>query len=276
MRMEWVFVSPERARTMLGRNEGNRQRRPSTVSHYADQMKRGEWQQTHQPLAFDEDGNLIDGQHRLAAVAQSGIGIWFWCCTYGGKAVANNLPIDLQARRTAADILRQDKRAAEVASVLARINGWASKGVPVDVVRDNLILFGKHIAAVNDVSRQKRTPRTAATVRAAVVLRCAEAPSDAKAALLVAQYEAFVMMNFDTCWPSVKALIKQFDAQSSATLGKGSNQENFRLVRTWKAFDLGHTQASTIRVGAEDTSLQEMRQLLNAAAAGLAAAKVAE
>lgn len=276
MRMEWVFVSPERARTLLGRNEGNRQRRPSTVSHYADQMRRGEWQETHQPLAFDEDGNLIDGQHRLAAVIESNVGLWFWCCTYTGRKLATGLPIDLQARRTAADILQQDKRATEVAAVIARVGSNHTRAVTIDAVRDMLICFGKHIAAVNEMVKQKGPRRTAASVRAAVVLRCAEAQSEVMAAALVAQYRAFVILEFEECWPSVKSLIKQFDAQSSASTGNGGTQEMFRLVRTWKAFEYAYRNTTIIRVGAEDTSIQEMRRLVVDAAGSLAAAKVAQ
>jgi hypothetical protein len=35
-------------------------------------MKRGYWALNHQPIAFDEEGNLLDGQHRLAAIVRSG------------------------------------------------------------------------------------------------------------------------------------------------------------------------------------------------------------
>ena len=34
--------------------------------------RRGEWKVTHQGLAFYKDGKIADGQHRLAAVAESG------------------------------------------------------------------------------------------------------------------------------------------------------------------------------------------------------------
>jgi hypothetical protein len=34
-------------------------------------MQRGQWQLTHQGVAFDVNGILIDGQHRLSAVVQS-------------------------------------------------------------------------------------------------------------------------------------------------------------------------------------------------------------
>jgi hypothetical protein len=41
------------------------------VQQYASQMVRGQWRVTHQAIAIDPEGVLIDGQHRLAAVVLS-------------------------------------------------------------------------------------------------------------------------------------------------------------------------------------------------------------
>lgn len=40
---------------------------------YAAAMERGEWKTTHQGYAFDKQGNIVDGQNRLAAQALSGV-----------------------------------------------------------------------------------------------------------------------------------------------------------------------------------------------------------
>lgn len=53
-------------------NTANRPMRPQHVRALASDMRAGLWQTTHEPVAFAEDGVLIDGQHRLAAIAQSG------------------------------------------------------------------------------------------------------------------------------------------------------------------------------------------------------------
>jgi hypothetical protein len=41
------------------------------VGQYASAMLRGEWRLTHQGIAFDLQGKLIDGQHRLLALVQA-------------------------------------------------------------------------------------------------------------------------------------------------------------------------------------------------------------
>lgn len=53
-------------------NVKNRKLRVRTVDAFAADMRRGKWHTTHQGIAFDEAGNLLDGQHRLAAIVKSG------------------------------------------------------------------------------------------------------------------------------------------------------------------------------------------------------------
>lgn len=48
-----------------------------TVRRYTTDMKNGQWAWNPQPIVFDENGNLQDGQHRLWAVAKSGASVDF-------------------------------------------------------------------------------------------------------------------------------------------------------------------------------------------------------
>ena len=43
------------------------------VAQYADDMLNGHWDLTHQGIAFNTKGELIDGQHRLAAIVKAGV-----------------------------------------------------------------------------------------------------------------------------------------------------------------------------------------------------------
>lgn len=51
----------------------NRDLRISKVRDYSEAMQRGEWKYNHQGIAASEEGKLLDGQHRLAASAISGL-----------------------------------------------------------------------------------------------------------------------------------------------------------------------------------------------------------
>ena len=67
-----MAVEPEQAQKWLERNIANRTLRPSRVQEYATAMTEGRWRYTADPIRFDSDGKLIDGQHRLMAVVRSG------------------------------------------------------------------------------------------------------------------------------------------------------------------------------------------------------------
>ena len=70
-----MVITPEQAKKWLEQNNNrNRKLSMSVVAAYARDMQAGQWLDTHQNIiAFYEDGNLADGQHRLSAVVASGI-----------------------------------------------------------------------------------------------------------------------------------------------------------------------------------------------------------
>lgn len=69
-----VQIGHEEAALLIAElNRGNRRQRNSLVNYLVRQIKNGEWQQDHpQPIVFSDAGRLIDGQHRLLAIAESG------------------------------------------------------------------------------------------------------------------------------------------------------------------------------------------------------------
>lgn len=78
----WREVTPQLAKELLSRNTINRKINDKLVEFYAIQMKKGQWKITGQGITIDRDGNLQDGQHRLAAIVKSGVAISF-LITYG-------------------------------------------------------------------------------------------------------------------------------------------------------------------------------------------------
>lgn len=73
--LEWI--GPSEAAEMLetGQKVRNRALSQRTVEKYALAMLAGDWQVTGESIKFDKDGQLIDGQHRLSAIVQSGVTI---------------------------------------------------------------------------------------------------------------------------------------------------------------------------------------------------------
>ncbi|MFD7379474.1 ParB N-terminal domain-containing protein [Streptomyces mirabilis] len=103
MRMEVLHVSPELAANWLTRNTNNRPLSKNAVQQLADQIERGEWQLTHQGIAFDEDDVLIDGQHRLAAIVRAGLTVPL-TVTHGVPRTAFTV-MDTGRKRTGRDAL---------------------------------------------------------------------------------------------------------------------------------------------------------------------------
>lgn len=69
-----VDVTPAIAEKWLAKNhEDNRAVVWHRVEAFANDMRAGAWKLTHQGVAFDEEGRLIDGQHRLQAVVHAGV-----------------------------------------------------------------------------------------------------------------------------------------------------------------------------------------------------------
>ena len=70
------FVTAERAKEYLASNHPrNRTVLRGKVERMKQDLLEGRHVPTHQGIAFDMAGNLVDGQHRLTAIAESGVGV---------------------------------------------------------------------------------------------------------------------------------------------------------------------------------------------------------
>jgi len=115
-----VNVTPAMAKTMLESNTNNRNKRGWWVSGLANMMKRGEWITTHQGVAFDESGKLIDGQHRLEAIVEAEMTIPMLVVT--GVSNEAYKVLDNGIKRTLSDLTGLTTRTAEVCRIFARLN----------------------------------------------------------------------------------------------------------------------------------------------------------
>lgn len=71
--IRYVDVSPVIAKALLERNTRNRKRRDQDVREWSSEMEGGRWRITHQGIAIARDGLILDGQHRLESVVESGV-----------------------------------------------------------------------------------------------------------------------------------------------------------------------------------------------------------
>lgn len=65
-------VTPQMAEAWLEKNLNNRKIYNTTVQRFIRIIEQGKWELSHQGIAFDTNGKLIDGQHRLWAIVLTG------------------------------------------------------------------------------------------------------------------------------------------------------------------------------------------------------------
>jgi len=66
-----VLIGPSVALELLGKNHNPRAFRKRKVAEYAEIMRRGQWVLSNDAIVLDENGDLVNGQHRLQAVVDS-------------------------------------------------------------------------------------------------------------------------------------------------------------------------------------------------------------
>jgi hypothetical protein len=124
-----MHITPALAEQWLERNTRNRPMNARHVDHLLADILDGFWQVNGEAIKFDTQGNLIDGQHRLAAIMKAGRAI--------DTMVMWNVPdsafetIDSGRKRQAADVLSISgvKNAALVAAAAKLLWKYANKKV---------------------------------------------------------------------------------------------------------------------------------------------------
>lgn len=101
--VEWVHATPKLAEEWLGLNHGNRSKRGAHIGRIARDMEAGNFMITGDAIKFDTKGKLIDGQHRLSAIVESGTSHWILVIRDLDTRVQDVL--DSQAKRSGRDAL---------------------------------------------------------------------------------------------------------------------------------------------------------------------------
>lgn len=70
-----VLVTPEMAAEWLHANRGNRRPRGRAIDRITQDIKRGRWIYNGQSIVFSKTWRLLDGQHRLMAIAAAGVAV---------------------------------------------------------------------------------------------------------------------------------------------------------------------------------------------------------
>lgn len=97
-------ITPAKAESYLERNTHNRPLRNKRVEELVAAIERGEWIMNGDAIRFAADGSLADGQHRLWAIALSGIACE--SVVIEGLSEQAQSTMDTGARRSLSDTLK--------------------------------------------------------------------------------------------------------------------------------------------------------------------------
>ena len=125
------MISPSRAKEFLSKNFNNRPLNQRRVNALSSAIKRGEWALNGASIRFSEDGVLLDGQHRLAAIEKSECSV-LSLVVYGlPSSTFDTIDVGMAAR-TAADVLalRGELNYNTLAAVARRAMLWRKTGNP--------------------------------------------------------------------------------------------------------------------------------------------------
>ena len=164
-------ITPEKAKSYLAHNKHNRNVSQSLVGRMATAIRQKQWVVTHQGIAFDADGNLIDGQHRLNAIILANKSVEM-LVTRGippvyqnGVLIKTMDVVDTGKKRTTAEqlFLSHDVANANIVTacltiiVRIAIGGKVVLGVPQAV--GLLELYGKHLDVLIPLVSKLRAAR---------------------------------------------------------------------------------------------------------------------
>lgn len=237
-------VTPAMAEEFLSNNaDFQRAVRWSVVKNLEDCLVRGEWKLTHQGIAFDTNGKLIDGQHRLLAIRRSGISAEM-TISYGVDPTCFQV-LDIGAKRSTADLLRLGSREAGIVSFLGRLVWKSASSAQGQVIYDNL---EDEIGHVLSHAGPTRNCFGSSAVQSAAVVALKRNPHDKE--YILDLYENLSHLNLDTLPPIGSAMVRQcFNGKTGAS----SASRRDMYARSIFVFDPAKRNVQRIQMS--DTSL---------------------
>lgn len=161
-----MLVTPELAKRWLEKNHPNN--RPvafKRVEAFANDMRANAWKLTHQPICFDGEGRLIDGQHRLEAVVMSGATVQMF--VVHNAAGSYHDPIDRTGPRSVAVIVGLPHRDVACLNVLRMMETGYQLHTPM-TVNEAEGLRERHLPALTVVATIPGRAKLTGPVLAAV------------------------------------------------------------------------------------------------------------
>ena len=143
-------VGPQQAYQWLETNSRNRPVKQSHVDRLAREILENRWQLCHQGIAFDTNGLLLDGQHRLWAIIEANRSVPMR--VYFNEPAESRLIMDVGERRSNLDIMTMtqqmgDLSAKHLSTLRAMLAGRSVRQTRMSV-GEECLLYQEHAKAI--------------------------------------------------------------------------------------------------------------------------------
>ena len=231
-------IGPDAAQLYLdSSHERQRNAIESKILRYAEEMRRGLWYEppyTYSTIAFDSDGRLVNGQHRMRAIVEADVSLAF--LVIRGVRTPASLPIpegDQGTQRAGSFVTGQNDKDWQVAKALAE-HGYTDYRMLINPV------FVAILDMLGDTLSQLPVKRVkifgVAPLRAAFAWSMVnKSPDDAAA--IAAQYMYFTGSDLDGMAPALKALWKHLTLLGVGQSGGSRATRRDMFVKTLYAIN---------------------------------------
>lgn len=260
MESKVIRITPALASNWLATNTINRRMRQSVVDGLVAAFKRGEYKLTHQGIAFADTGELLDGQHRLKAIAEMPPSFAIDMQVTRGLSKDSFLVIDKHLKRSHCDALGIQTGHAAVSRFMAALYDTTRRSA---ITTQSLIPFVKATEGpytrLNGFCSKTSKTWSSAAVRAAAILRIMDGGDFDYVAI---SYHALNHDDFDSMSPIIQALYRQ----QIRGLISGSHD---LFCRSWKAFDADSQRLTTVQISDGQGIVTHARDVMLASVYGM-------
>ncbi len=250
MELHSLFITPDTARSLLTKVHPEHQRRLSkhVVHDYRTQMLSGAWRQnTPEPLVFDTAGRLIQGQHRLHALAGTNLPGLSFTVLYGADPDHFRV-LDTGFKRQAAHLI-SDKYAPQIAAAARYLLG-ISGVVPPSMMHGGVYAYRIGNEAVLNTVDEWRKELTEYAIDADRVYKPTRISQPAHLAVLaqaaraghrhiLPQWVHGLQTGLDLDSTDPRWLLRQRFAVHSRTINRDKREQYVLIVKAFNAYATG-------------------------------------
>lgn len=239
-----LSITPERAYQWLERNANNRPIRMPHIKNLARQMALGRWELSPEPVVFAKSGRLLDGQHRLMAVIESGATIRATVALVENEDVFRVL--DQGVNRSNSDIMGIPSQIITPVQYLVSSSVASVKKVtPSDLEPLMDTDLFKYSRRVHEVVKPKHKRFKNAPFKASYIMAIMLGRISPERATQV--YSDLSNINTVTWTPVMRTLFSQLENFNGKYSGSGSLRNSF-FMRGFYMFENVDTDKSSIMI----------------------------